>query len=82
MSGSSLQELKQIWLREVLPKLLPFADAATKELPLVRLLRLSLFQASVGMMMVLLYAASSERRGRAGDKRHSVVSRPNTSMTI
>lgn len=55
MSGSSLQELKQIWLREVLPKLLPFADAATKELPLVRLLRLSLFQASVGMMMVLLY---------------------------
>ncbi len=55
MSGSNLQELKQIWLREVLPKLLPFADAATKELPLMRLLRLSLFQASVGMMMVLLY---------------------------
>ncbi len=55
MSGPSIDELKQLWMREVLPKLLPFADAATKELPLVRLLRLSLFQASVGMMMVLLY---------------------------
>ena len=33
---------------------LPFADAATKELPLGRLLRLSLFQISVGMAMVLL----------------------------
>jgi BCD family chlorophyll transporter-like MFS transporter len=55
MSGASRQELKEIWMREVLPKILPFADAATKELPLLRLLRLSLFQASVGMMMVLLY---------------------------
>ena len=54
-SGMSLEDLKQAWLREVLPKILPFADAATKELPLPRLLRLSLFQASVGMMMVLLY---------------------------
>ncbi len=34
--------------------LLPFADAATKELPLTRLLRLSLFQISVGMAAVLL----------------------------
>jgi BCD family chlorophyll transporter-like MFS transporter len=33
---------------------LPFADAASKELPLGRLLRLSLFQVSVGMAMVLL----------------------------
>lgn len=33
---------------------LPFADAATAELPLSRLLRLSLFQVSVGMTMVLL----------------------------
>ena len=33
---------------------LPFADAATAELPLGRLLRLSLFQVSVGMAMVLL----------------------------
>jgi BCD family chlorophyll transporter-like MFS transporter len=33
---------------------LPFADAATPELPLGRLLRLSLFQVSVGMALVLL----------------------------
>ena len=33
---------------------LPFADAASAELPLSRLLRLSLFQVSVGMMTVLL----------------------------
>jgi BCD family chlorophyll transporter-like MFS transporter len=32
-------------MQQVLPKILPFADAATKELPLPRLLRLSLFQA-------------------------------------
>ncbi len=36
------------------PRFLPFADAATTELPLPRLLRLSLFQLSVGMAMVLL----------------------------
>ncbi len=35
-------------------KFLPFADAATTELPLSRLLRLSLFQVSVGMAFVLL----------------------------
>jgi BCD family chlorophyll transporter-like MFS transporter len=52
---STVQELKEVWIREVLPKILPFADAGTKELPLSRLMRLSLFQASVGMMMVLLY---------------------------
>lgn len=34
--------------------LLPFADAASADLPLSRLLRLSLFQVSVGMAMVLL----------------------------
>ncbi|MGF1561234.1 MAG: BCD family MFS transporter [Geminicoccaceae bacterium] len=33
---------------------LPFADAASKELPLARLLRLSLFQVSIGMALVLL----------------------------
>ena len=33
---------------------LPFADAATAELPLSRILRLSLFQVSVGMAAVLL----------------------------
>ncbi len=36
------------------PSLLPFADAATPELPLRRLLRLSLFQVSVGIELVLL----------------------------
>ena len=36
------------------PGLLPFADAASAELPLPRLLRLSLFQVSVGMAIVLL----------------------------
>ena len=36
------------------PRFLPFADAATPDLPLSRLLRLSLFQASVGMALVLL----------------------------
>jgi MFS transporter, BCD family, chlorophyll transporter len=35
-------------------RFLPFADAATAELPLGRLLRLSLFQVTVGMAMVLL----------------------------
>jgi BCD family chlorophyll transporter-like MFS transporter len=45
--------LARTWL-EVTPRLLPFADAASHELPLSRLLRLSLFQVSVGMAMVLL----------------------------
>jgi BCD family chlorophyll transporter-like MFS transporter len=36
------------------PSLLPFADAATAELPLPRLLRLSLFQVSAGIAVVLL----------------------------
>nr|WP_232229460.1 BCD family MFS transporter [Marichromatium purpuratum] len=37
-----------------LPKILPFSDVASPGLPLHRLLRLSLFQVSVGMAMVLL----------------------------
>ena len=41
------------WAR-VGTRFLPFADAATEQLPLSRLLRLSLFQVSVGMAMVLL----------------------------
>lgn len=41
------------WLH-VTPSLLPFADAASAELPLARLLRLSLFQISVGLAVVLL----------------------------
>jgi len=40
--------------RRVSPRFLPFADAASAELPLPRLLRLSLFQVSVGMALVLL----------------------------
>jgi BCD family chlorophyll transporter-like MFS transporter len=36
------------------PRFLPFADAASAELPLSRLLRLSLFQVSVGMALTLL----------------------------
>ncbi len=40
--------------REIAPRFLPFADAATPELPLGRLLRLSLFQVAVGMATVML----------------------------
>lgn len=40
--------------RRVGTKFLPFADVATEDLPLGRLLRLSLFQFSVGMAAVLL----------------------------
>ncbi len=40
--------------RNVGVRLLPFADSATPELPLGRLLRLSLFQVTVGMTAVLL----------------------------
>ena len=45
--------LARTWIR-VGPRFLPFADAATPELPLGRLLRLSLFQVSVGMAAALL----------------------------
>ncbi|MDZ4792622.1 MAG: BCD family MFS transporter [Hyphomicrobiales bacterium] len=41
------------WM-QVGTQFLPFADAATVELPLSRLLRLSLFQVSVGMAVALL----------------------------
>ncbi|MFM1858841.1 MAG: hypothetical protein RL133_341, partial [Pseudomonadota bacterium] len=34
---------------QVDPRLLPFADLATPDLPIGRLLRLSLFQVSVGL---------------------------------
>jgi len=47
------ERLAQAWSR-IGPGMLPFADAASKELPLPRLLRLSLFQVSVGMAVVLL----------------------------
>lgn len=45
--------LMNAWLR-LGTRFLPFADAATPDLPLSRLLRLSLFQVSVGMCLVLL----------------------------
>ncbi len=47
------QQLRE-FLAALGPRALPFADAASKELPLGRLLRLSLFQVSVGMALVLL----------------------------
>ncbi len=47
------QQLISAWA-SLGPRFLPFADAATPELPLSRLLRLSLFQVSVGMALVLL----------------------------
>ena len=43
----------KLWTR-VGTRFLPFADAASTELPLPRLLRLALFQVSVGMATVLL----------------------------
>lgn len=52
-----LQGLNQAAMRRwsrIGPAFLPFADAATPELPMGRLLRLSLFQVSVGMAVVLL----------------------------
>ena len=47
------QSVMRGWLR-LGTRFLPFADAATPDLPLSRLLRLSLFQVSVGMSLVLL----------------------------
>lgn len=41
-------------LRQISPRWLPFADAASANLPLSQILRLSLFQFSVGMATVLL----------------------------
>jgi MFS transporter, BCD family, chlorophyll transporter len=46
-------KLAQTWVA-LGPRFLPFADAASPDLPLSRLLRLALFQVSVGMAMVLL----------------------------
>ncbi|MGA7116847.1 MAG: MFS transporter, partial [Hyphomicrobium sp.] len=46
-------KLAKAWV-SVSPRFLPFADAATDELPLGRLMRLSLFQVSVAMALVLL----------------------------
>ncbi|MFN9728472.1 PucC family protein [Acidovorax sp.] len=51
--GKSRSSVAQV-LASLGPRFLPFADAASDDLPLSRLLRLSLFQISVGMAMVML----------------------------
>ena len=48
-----MKPMSRHW-RRLSPSLLPFADAASETLPLPRLLRLSLFQVSVGMAGALL----------------------------
>jgi BCD family chlorophyll transporter-like MFS transporter len=53
MKRSKAKEIQRFW-SGVGAKYLPFADAASDDLPLGRLLRLSLFQVSVGMAAVLL----------------------------
>ena len=50
---SASPKISRSWLHVSL-KFLPFADAATDTLPLSRLLRLSLFQVSVGMALAML----------------------------
>lgn len=47
------RSVMRTWL-QMGPRFLPFADVATQDLPLGRLLRLSLFQVSVGMALVLM----------------------------
>jgi len=47
------QKAMKLWV-EAGPRFLPFADAASPDLPLPRLLRLSLVQVSVGISLVLL----------------------------
>ena len=42
------------WLQKIMLQYVPFADAASHELPLGRLFRLALFQLSIGMTMALL----------------------------
>ncbi len=51
---SKAKSFQDVW-RELGQQILPFADAGTKELPLGRLLRLSMFQVSVGMAAVLIF---------------------------
>ncbi len=53
MSRALQPRWTRAWMR-LTPEMLPFADAASAELPLGRLLRLSLFQVTVGMATVLL----------------------------
>ena len=46
--------LSPAWAMRLTQKYVPFADAASADLPLARLFRLSLFQLSIGMTMALL----------------------------
>jgi len=48
-----MAKVARVWTY-LTPRFLPFADAATPELPLGRLLRLALFQVSIGIAIVLL----------------------------
>ena len=52
------------WVRHYGIKVMPFADAASPELPLARLLRLSLFQFVIGMVTALLVGTTN--RGKSG----------------
>ncbi|MEO0366250.1 MAG: PucC family protein [Pseudomonadota bacterium] len=51
--GRATQRLTNWWVSKG-PQYLPFADVATADLPLRRLLRLSFFQVTTGMALVLL----------------------------
>jgi MFS transporter, BCD family, chlorophyll transporter len=53
VSKPTRKPLRDAWM-QIGPKFLPFADAASAELPLGRLLRLALFQVSVGMAITLI----------------------------
>jgi MFS transporter, BCD family, chlorophyll transporter len=51
---ASLRDTALRKIQGIAPRFLPFADVATEAVPLSRLLRLSLFQVTVGMALVLL----------------------------
>ncbi|PWK62571.1 PucC family protein [Roseicyclus mahoneyensis] len=51
---ASLRSTALSKIQGIAPRFLPFADVATEAVPLSRLLRLSLFQVTVGMALVLL----------------------------
>ncbi len=53
MIGAMNRRMQGVW-RGIGPGFLPFADAASDTLPMPRLLRLALFQVTVGMAAVLL----------------------------
>jgi MFS transporter, BCD family, chlorophyll transporter len=53
MSDTRTMVISDFW-RRIGPRFLPFADAATPDLPLSRLLRLALFQLSIGMATALM----------------------------